>query len=314
MASILLACPLQVRQHLHLWLTDTTTYEQLKDRIIQLEAVTTKWDSANSLMLPARTTGDEATPMEVDYVGKVGKGKKGSKGKGKDAKGKIKAKTKGSMAKMVKALGKELTKARASAIKVQGKKGKTSEKGSAKSGACHVCGKTGHFARDCWKRVNQVEEQQNPGGATSSSTGNTGGGATTTTASVKMVRLQTPPDAGSLEVFDLITPREERGDNFPWRVGMVTMELCEMEEFYDVEEFEYQECFEPTVEVPDNVAIVAMDLQDVEEEEMIVSMVRTQDNEATGSCLTTLDSGADISVLPKDYAIVLEGDEKEMVV
>ena len=61
-ASILLACPLQIRQHLHLWLTDTTTYEQLKDRIIQLEAVTTKWDSANSLMLPTRTTGDEATP------------------------------------------------------------------------------------------------------------------------------------------------------------------------------------------------------------------------------------------------------------
>ena len=87
-ASILLACPLQIRQHLHLWLTDTTTYEQLKDRIIQLEAVTTKWDST-------RTTGDEATPMEVDYIGKVGKGKKGSKGKGKDAKGKDKGKDKG---------------------------------------------------------------------------------------------------------------------------------------------------------------------------------------------------------------------------
>ena len=79
----LLACPLQIRQHLHLWLTDTTTYEQLKDRIIQLEAVTTKWDSTNSLMPPTRTTGDEATPMEVDYIGKVGKGKKGLKGKGK---------------------------------------------------------------------------------------------------------------------------------------------------------------------------------------------------------------------------------------
>ena len=87
-ASILLACPLQIRQHLHLWLTDTTTYEQLKDRIIQLEAVTTKWDSTNSLMPPTRTTGDEATPMEVDYIGKVGKGKKGLKGKGKEAKGK----------------------------------------------------------------------------------------------------------------------------------------------------------------------------------------------------------------------------------
>ena len=94
-ASILLACPLQIRQHLHLWLTDTTTYEQLKDRIIQLEAVTTKWDSSNSLMPPTRTTGDEATPMEVDYIGKVGKGKKGLKGKGKEAKGKDKGKERG---------------------------------------------------------------------------------------------------------------------------------------------------------------------------------------------------------------------------
>ena len=46
-------------------------------------------------MLPTRTTGDEATPMEVDYVGKVGKGKKGSKAKGKVAKGKDKGKEKG---------------------------------------------------------------------------------------------------------------------------------------------------------------------------------------------------------------------------
>ena len=48
-AAVPLACPLQIRQHLHLWLTDATTYEQLKDRIIQLEAVITKWDTSNSL-------------------------------------------------------------------------------------------------------------------------------------------------------------------------------------------------------------------------------------------------------------------------
>ena len=128
-ASILLACPLQNRQRLHLWLTDATTYEQLKDRIIQLEAVTTKWDSANSLMLPTRTTGDEATPMEVDYIGKVGKGKKGSKGKGKDAKEKTRAKTKESMvAKMTRALGKELTRARVSGTEDQERKVKRMRK------------------------------------------------------------------------------------------------------------------------------------------------------------------------------------------
>ena len=269
-ASILLACPLQIRRHLHLWLTGTTTYEQLKDRITQLEAVTTKWDSSNSLMPPTRTTGDEATPREVDYIGKVGEGKKGLRRKGKD-------------------------------------KGKERGKYGSKE-ACHKCGKTGHFARDCWKRVNQVEEQQNPGGgASSSSTGIAG--STTATASVKMVRLQTPPDAPSLEVFDLTTPRGEQGDNFPRRVGMVSIELYEVEEFYEAEESEYQDCHEPAVEVPSDVAIVAMDLQDVEEKELTVNMVRRQDHEEVGSCLITVDSGADISVLPKDYAGVGERQE-----
>ena len=61
--------------------------------------------------------------------------------------------------------------------KEPGKEGKNADKGGkgAKSGACHICQKTGHYARDCWKRVNQVEERGKFGGATS------------TTASVKMV-------------------------------------------------------------------------------------------------------------------------------
>ena len=109
-------------------------------------------------------------------------------------------------------------------------------------------------------------------------------------------------------MFDLTTPRGDHGDNFAWRVGMVLMELYEMEEFYDIEEFEYQECYEPMVEVPDDVAIMAMDLQD-DDEEMVVSMVRMQPEEMNENCLITLDSGADISVLPRDYAGV--GERRE---
>ena len=61
------------------------------------------------------------------------------------------------------------------------------------------------------------------------------------------------------------------------------------------------------MEVPDDVAIVAMDLQDPEE--MMVSMVRRQDCEENGNCLITVDSGADISVLFKHYAGVGERQE-----
>ena len=48
------------------------------------------------------------------------------------------------------------------------------------------------------------------------------------------------------------------------------------------------------------IAAVAMDLQDDREEKMI-QMARTNDDEQA-SCLVTLDSGADVSVLPKSYA------------
>ena len=34
----------------------------------------------------------------------------------------------------------------------------------------------------------------------------------------------------------------EGQDNFPWRVGMVSMELYEVEEFYEAEESEYHDC------------------------------------------------------------------------
>lgn len=70
-----------------------------------------------------------------------------------------------------------------------------------------------------------------------------------------------------------------------------------------MDENEYQDCYEPTVEVPNGVMIVAIDLQD-NEEEMAVNMVRMNNEEEDEKCLITLDSGADISVLPRSYANV----------
>ena len=246
-------------------------------------------------------------------LGRLAKARKARKEKERKLKGRTKERRKESLVeKMARVLGKEQRKGRASGTGVGRRKEshqRKEEKALRVVPACHLCGKVGHFAKECWKRVNQVEEQQNPGGASSSSTGNAG--STTATASVKMVRLQTPPDASSLEIFDLITPRREQSDSFLWRVGMVEVEQCEVEEFYEAEEFEYHECYEPAVEVPGDVAIVAMDLQDNEEKEMSVNMVRRQDHHEEGSCLITVDSGADISVLPKDYGGVgeqLEGD------
>ena len=89
--------------------------------------------------------------MEVDYLGKAyDKGKKGGK-KGKD-KGKAKGKDKGKP-KEGKGLWKSSDKGRSMWEKGPGKKGKNPSPKGGKSGACHVCGKMGHFAKDCWKRV-----------------------------------------------------------------------------------------------------------------------------------------------------------------
>ena len=305
-AAVLLACPMQIRQHLHLWITNTTTYEQLKDRIIQLEAISTRWGSSNSLMLPTRAASDEATPMEVDYIGKAWDkgGKKGGKFRGKDAKGKNKGKEKGKQKDGKGAWRPE--KGKTLWEKGPGKKGKANDKGSkgGKNNKCHNCGIPGHFAKDCWKRVNQVEDQQqNPGGASSSSTGGqttAQSSATANTANVKMVRLETPPDTPSMEVFDLTTPRDDRS-GYPWRVGMI---WCDHQvDGYEVTDDEYMDCYEPMVDVPLGVSIVALDLQDSEEEELQVNMVKIEEDEAD-QCLVTLDSGADVSVLPRSYAAV----------
>ena len=218
------------------------------------------------MALPTRASGDDPVPMKVDYVGRE-KGKKGGK-KGKDAKGKSKSKDKGKGKPEGKGSWKGQEKGKTMWEKGpwrKPEKGK-SEKGGkgSKSGVCHNCGKPGHYAKDCWKRVQQIEEHPNPGGASSSSTGQVGGGGAPQTTSVKMVRIATPPDAPCTEVFDLTTPRTAADSEWhPWRVQMVRLvddfegseqlvehevEMMEEEVFYD--------CLEPSVWAPEEVPII----------------------------------------------------------
>ena len=314
-ASILATCNLQ------LWVDDSTTYESLKNKIHHLEALTTRWEASNSLALPTRASGDDPMLMEVDFVGKE-KGKKGGK-KGKDVKGKkgkSKSKDKGKGKTEGKGNWKGQEKGKTTWEKGpwrKPEKGKNEKGGKgSKSGVCHICGKPGHYAKDCWRRVQQVEEHSNPGGAASSSTGHTGGGTTPQTTTVKMVRIATPPDTPFTEVFDLTTPRTAADNEWhPWRVQMVRLadDFEESEQLveHEVEKMQqevFYDCLEPSVWAPEEVPIIALDLQQVETEDIAFHMIQMVsvgdlDEEA---CFVTLDSGADVSVLPANYGNVGE--------
>lgn len=80
-ASILQAVPAHLRAHLQLWISDTATYE-LKNKVMELEALATRWDSSNSLSLPPEwawmrqrrwtwTTSEETWEEQVEGQRKV---------------------------------------------------------------------------------------------------------------------------------------------------------------------------------------------------------------------------------------------------
>lgn len=194
-ASILQACPSNMKQRLQLWVDDATTYESLKNKIHHLEALTTRWEALNSLTFLHEPVETSLHPMKVDYIGRRRARRAERKGKMPKARTQERRKEKENIKE--REAGREQAKRQAGAKSTWEKspwkkpeKGKSDKGGKgSKSGACHVCGKQGHYAKDCWKRVQQVEDQQNPAGASSSSTGQTGGGVgSTTTSSVKMVR------------------------------------------------------------------------------------------------------------------------------
>ena len=150
-------------------MSNTTTYQEIRDRVVAYEKVSSSWTKDRILIecgggpIGAVTsyapTGDSGpTPMEINMVQK-GKGKKGkgsSKGKGKDNGYSSKSKGKGKSYDSGKGKG----------------GGKNQNKGQSKGSnnfqpkqkldpnACAYCGKYGHWQKDCHKKKADQQQQQ----------------------------------------------------------------------------------------------------------------------------------------------------------
>ena len=164
--TLLKGIPQNLKQHIMVGITEKTSYNDLRTKLLQYERSNQTWSAENilgSLSVQAPGTSSSSKeyqgpiPMEIDRLkgkGKYEKGKVKGKGKGKFDKGKGKGKErKGGRGR---SRGKGRGKGRGKSVRQvenggYGSQGKGSGgKGSRCGVECYKCGKYGHFASECW--------------------------------------------------------------------------------------------------------------------------------------------------------------------
>ncbi|CAE7781068.1 unnamed protein product [Symbiodinium sp. CCMP2592] len=204
-----------LKSQIQLRMTSRTTYEEVREWILQYENMNAPWTSS---LQPGRgARKDEPQPMDVDVV--TGKGKdKGKKGKGKDqkGKGKDKGKQKGKIgdgkgwnnwvehggwrsnnggwkggAGTWNAGGWSGNSWGKNAWAAGGKDGK-GKQGKGKGGGCNICGDPRHWKNECpkgkGKGVNQLEQRPPSQASSGSSSAGTSTTASTVPSSASAMR------------------------------------------------------------------------------------------------------------------------------
>ena len=279
-----------VRQRISASLPEDASYTTLREAILRYERTQFKWGTHNlfgsdSVLLgsPSKISQDEPVPMEVDRVkGKGGKGKSKGKGKG-DSKGKGGKPLKGNPK------GKQSGKGEQRKGK-KGSKGKGSYTQGPGKGAiiCHNCHKAGHYARDCWQpKVQQVQDNtqvqqpQPPQPSYASSVPSSAWSAAASSQVSTAVRRveQVFVDMSALDLHSSAhvnmvqtSPAHFRLDSSDDDGDWVFLTRCSNE-------------MQPCLQIqPSFVRAVITELEDEPE-----------------LCTVIVDSGADVSCLPRDY-------------
>ena len=218
LSVLLRVMPAAVRQHLQLQMTEDTTYEEAKEKMLAHERTTTSWGSQAIYKELAITKdhdkNDEVIPMDIDRV----KGKEKGKGKGKDKGGKSKGKQKG------KGYGNYAnTEFKGKGKQYKGKDGKGKDaKGKGKGvspDTCKLCGGQGHWSKECPMRaLRQVSE---PSSTVTTSVGDS--------ASVAPASVAAPSTSSkNVRRVETVILDEDEEDNAAGHVRMVGTETYDL--------------------------------------------------------------------------------------
>ena len=171
-ATLIKCCQPRLREQIQLPITDTTSYVDIREKIISYERVSKAWTSDQVLKHVTEPyssgSADGPVPMEVDRVEHKGKGKNKSKGKGRgfggaEWSGMLYGRGRG-RGRSNKGKGKGKQKGKSKGKKGNHKGGakggkKSSGRGKVAYGQCSNCMEYGHWSRDCpHMAVNQVSD------------------------------------------------------------------------------------------------------------------------------------------------------------
>lgn len=164
--------PKQMQQHIQLGITDSSTFQKVKDKVLAYERVSASWlrdrvllecgaTSLGTVTSYASAAGSGPSPMQVNMVSKR-KGKKG-----KVTKKKVRQKEKVPVTGKGKGKNPDKGKGKGQGQKGQQKGygggynfGQPQQRAKLDPNVCAYCGKTGHWAKECRKKMADQQQQQ----------------------------------------------------------------------------------------------------------------------------------------------------------